>query len=80
MKKIQIEAVCRTTGERGVIEVDCPENLAEFVSTYGEKDTFKSALATKVIEWQRDARPVASKNGADKPKKRLSVYDRLSQS
>jgi hypothetical protein len=78
-KTLTIEAKTRT-GERGFVEVECPENLAEMVKMFGERETFKMALSTKVIEWQREARPDAEKNGAEKPKKRLSVFDRLSQS
>jgi len=79
MKTLTIEAKTRT-GERGFVEVSCPENLAEMVQVFGERETFKMALSTKVIEWQREARPDAEKNGTDKPKKRLSVFDRLQQS
>jgi hypothetical protein len=80
-KTLTIEAKTRT-GERGFVEVECPENLAEMVQMFGERETFKMALSTKVIEWQREARPVAADGNSDqaKPKKRLSVFDRLSQS
>jgi hypothetical protein len=78
-KTITIEAKTRS-GERGFVEVVYPLNLQEAVELWGEKETFKYAVQTKVIMDQRDARPTAS-NGSgteQKPKKRLSVFDRLS--
>lgn len=78
-KTLTIEAKTRT-GERGFVEVECPTNLQEAVQMFGEKEVFKGFIATKVIEWQREARPTAESNGAEKPKKRLSVFDRLNQS
>ncbi len=78
-KTITIEAKTRS-GERGFVEVVYPLNLKEAVELWGEKETFKYAVQTKVIMDQRDARPTASNVAGDepKPKKRLSVFDRLS--
>jgi hypothetical protein len=78
-KKITIEAKTRS-GQRGFVEVVYPLNLQEAVELWGEKETFKYAVQTKVIMDQRDARPVASNGNETDPKtkKRLSVLDRLS--
>jgi hypothetical protein len=81
-KLIQIEARTRT-GERGVVTKNYPLNLKEAVEMWGgEQEVFKLAVQSKVIIDQREARPEksAEENGAEKPKKRLSVLDRLNQS
>jgi hypothetical protein len=79
-KKIQIEARTKN-GERGVVEKEYPLSLAEAVQMFGEMEVFKGFLRDRVIIDQREARPVAD-NGEqpEKPKKRLSVFDRLQQS
>jgi hypothetical protein len=81
-KLIQIEARTRT-GERGVVEKLYPLNLAEAVAMWGgEQEVFKLAVQSKIIVDQREARPekMAAENGEEpKPKKRLSVFDRLNQ-
>lgn len=80
-KTLTIEANTRS-GERGFVEVSCPMNLDEAVEMFGKTEVFKGFIRDRVIIWQRDARPVATKDadGNEKPKKRLSVYDRLNQS
>lgn len=79
-KMIQIEAKTRS-GERGVVSKTYPCNLKEAVEMWGEKDVFVSAVKTHVIIDQREARPedASPDNGEQKPKKRLSVMDRLAQ-
>jgi hypothetical protein len=81
-KLIQIEARTRT-GERGVVTKNYPLNLAEAVEMWGgEVEVFKLAVQSKIIIDQREARPekMAVDNGEEpKPKKRLSVFDRLNQ-
>jgi hypothetical protein len=84
-KTILIEARTRPTpehptGQRGFVEKEYPLNLQEAVEMWGEKDTFKYAVQTKVIMDQREARPVSDNGDSteQKPKKRLSVFDRLS--
>jgi hypothetical protein len=85
-KTLIIEARTKS-GERGAVRVECPQTLAEAVEmegggTAGELEVFKGYLRDKVIIWQREARPtVETDNGDDpKPKKRLSVFDRLNAS
>lgn len=79
MKTLTIEAKTKS-GERGAVQVDCPQSLKEAIEVYGELEVFKGFLRDRVIIWQRDARPVAESNGEEKPKKRLSVFDRLNAS
>lgn len=69
------------SGEEGEVRVECPQTLEEAVEMFGSLEVFKGFLRDRVIIWQRDARPV-SDNGdqPEKPKKRLSVFDRLNQS
>jgi hypothetical protein len=78
-KTITIEAKNRS-GQRGFVEVVYPLNLQEAVELWGEQETFKYAVQSKVIMDQREARPDASNapSNGEKPKKRLSVFDRLS--
>jgi hypothetical protein len=79
-KLIQIEARTRN-GERGVVTKNYPLNLAEAVEMWGgEREVFKLAVQSKIIIDQREARPV-TENGdqPEKPKKRLSVFDRLNE-
>lgn len=79
-KKITIQAKTKS-GAEGSVEVDCPTSLREACEVYGELEVFKGFLRDRVIIWQRDARPVAESNGEEsKPKKRLSVFDRLNAS
>jgi hypothetical protein len=79
-KMIQIEARTRD-GERGVVSKNYPLNLAEAVEMFGEQEVFKGFIRDRVIIDQREARPdKAVENGEVKPKRRLSVYDRLNQS
>jgi len=86
-KKITIEARTKS-GERGAVEVIYPLSLEEAIeleskggTVDGKLEVFKGYLRDKVIRDQRDARPVAVKDGeAEKPKKRQSVFDRLQQS
>jgi hypothetical protein len=78
-KLINIEAKTRS-GERGVVQKMYPQNLKEAVEMWGERDTFESAVKTHIIIDQREARPVDETVNGDetpKPKKRLSVHDRL---
>ena len=85
-KKIVINAKTKS-GAEGSVEVDCPTSLTEAVEMEGggkagELEVFKGYLRDKVIIWQRDARPVADNGTSEtpKPKKRLSVFDRLNAS
>jgi hypothetical protein len=79
-KMIQIEARTKS-GERGVVSKNYPLNLDEAVEMFGKEEVFKGFIRDRVIIDQREARPVAvEENGTEKPKKRLSVYDRLNQS
>lgn len=79
-KRLTITAKTKN-GAEGDVLVDCPTSLEEAKEMFGELEVFKGFLRDRVIIWQRDARPVAD-NGdqPEKPKKRLSVFDRLSQS
>ena len=69
------------SGAEGDVEVSCPTSLDEAIEMFGKLEVFKGFLRDRVIIWQRDARPVAD-NGdePEKPKKRLSVFDRLNAS
>lgn len=79
-KKITIEAHTKS-GERGFVEKEYPLSLDEAVKMYGELEVFKGFLRDRVIIDQREARPVATKEGeVEKPKKRQSVFDRLQSS
>lgn len=85
-KTLIIEAKTKN-GERGAVTVQCPTSLTEAVEMEGggkagELEVFKGYLRDKVIIWQREARPVAETGNGDdsKPKKRLSVFDRLNAS
>ena len=80
-KKIQIEARTKN-GERGVVEKEYPLSLNEAVQMFGELEVFKGFLRDRVIIDQREARPekATPEGEVQKPKKRVSVFDRLSQS
>jgi hypothetical protein len=79
-KRIKIEAKTKS-GDEGSVLVDCPTSLEEAKEMFGELEVFKGFLRDRVIIWQRDARPVATNGDApEKPKKRLSVFDRLNAS
>jgi hypothetical protein len=85
-KMITITARTRPTtefpeGQEGEVQKLYPLNLAEAVQMHGELEVFKGFIRDRVIIDQRDARPVADSKNSDtpKPKKRLSVMDRLSQ-
>jgi len=79
-KKITIEARTKS-GERGFVTKDYPLSLNEAIQMYGEMEVFKGFLRDRVIIDQREARPAASTEDAEpKPKKRISVFDRLQQS
>lgn len=79
-KTLTITAKTKSGGEGDVV-VECPTSLSEAVEMFTELEVFKGFLRDRVIIWQRDARPVAD-NGdqPEKPKKRLSVFDRLNAS
>lgn len=68
-------------GDEGEVDVECPTTLDEAIEMFGKLEVFKGFLRDRVIIWQRDARPVAD-NGdqPEKPKKRMSVFDRLNAS
>jgi hypothetical protein len=80
-KVITIEAKTKS-GERGFVKKEYPLSLQEAVTMFGELEVFKGFLRDRVIIDQREARPASEAgNGEDtKPKKRLSVFDRLNQS
>lgn len=69
------------SGDEGAVDVECPTSLDEAIEMFGKLEVFKGFLRDRVIIWQRDARPVVDNGDQDeKPKKRLSVFDRLNAS